>query len=63
MNEKKGLTAEEVDVVREAFMKFTEYANNYVVFHKIRSGELGLTAEEEKLVPLMLKAQELLGIK
>lgn len=62
MNEKKGLTAEEVEIVRIGIEAFFKYANGLIVYQKIRSGEFGMTEEEKKIEPLVTAARKLLGI-
>lgn len=62
MNEKKGLTAEEVETVRIGVEAYFKYATGYIVFQKIRSGQFGMTEEEKKIEPLVTAARKLLGI-
>ena len=63
MDDKKGLTFEEKEEVRIGMEKFFEYANGYIGFSKMRSGQSELTEEEKEIQPQVQRAMELLGMK
>jgi len=57
------LSPGEKETVAKAWELFSKYALEFVFMHKLRSGELGLSPEEEWLQPLILEAKKLLDIK
>lgn len=60
---KTGLTSEEKEIVRDGVEAYLKYADGYIVFQKVRSGQTELTEDEKKIVPLVVAMKELLGIK
>ncbi len=62
-SEKTGLTAAEKEIVKAGVEAYLKYADGYIVFQKVRSGQTELTEEEKKIVPLVVAMKELLGIK
>lgn len=63
MSEEKGLTAEEVKTVRIGMEMYFKYAEGFITFQKIRTGQFTLTPEEEQIVPFVKVARDLLGMK
>ena len=63
MSNQEGLTKEEKEEVRSAFIGFIKYANRYISLHKIRRGEFKLSEEEAQLRTRVEHAKELLNIK
>ena len=53
---------EQMAVIRHGWEVYSKYADGYVTFQKIRTGQLELTEEEKRIIPAIQAAKKLLGI-